>query len=89
MAKSAKECTPKLVAKIKKVYKISIRNEINDDENVNNKFQVNKMKKLFQITDRCECRNKVVKLRNIRVGIKLDSVNDINILQTMILLNQI
>lgn len=68
---------------------MSVRNEINDDENVNNKFQANKMKKIFQITDRCECRNKVMKLGNIRVGIKLDSASGINILQTMILLNQI
>lgn len=66
-------------AKIKKFIRF-VRNVIDGDDNVNNEFQVNKMKKICQITGRCEYRNKVVKLINIRVRIKLDSASNINIL---------
>lgn len=66
--------------KNKKVYTTSVTNEINSDDEMNDEFKVNEIKKVLEVNDKSESWNEIVKIKNILVKFKLDSGSDVNIL---------
>lgn len=65
--------------KNKKVYKTSVVNEINSDDEINNEFNVQEIKNVFKV-GRCGSWSEIIEIGNLSIVFKLDSGSDVNIL---------